>query len=259
MFLYLCYCNTIQESETKKKGDRAVYSYMSCMRAIYRAARLEFNEPDRGLFRIPVDVFEYYRVPKQPRNEHRDIPMEWVQMMIDQRQGLSGRMRLGVDVFLIMFGLMGMNLVDMYNLQEKPKKGVIHYYRTKTKDSKDDGAEMYVRMEPAIRKIIADYMGEDGLFRFRRMYSTNLNFIVAVNKGIRQWIEKNKLTDFTCYSARHTWATIAASKKAEIDSRLITEGLCHSDSGSKMDNVYIRKDWERVWDANAKVLALFRW
>ena len=39
----------------------------------------------------------------------------------------------------------------------------------------------------------------------------------------------------------------------------MTEGLCHVDNARKMDNVYIRKDWERVWDANAKVLALFDW
>jgi hypothetical protein len=40
---------------------------------------------------------------------------------------------------------------------------------------------------------------------------------------------------------------------------MITEGLSHSDASRKMDMVYIRKDWERVWDANVKVLGLFKW
>jgi hypothetical protein len=39
----------------------------------------------------------------------------------------------------------------------------------------------------------------------------------------------------------------------------VTEGLTHSDGSRQMDKVYIRKDWERVWDANAKVLGLFDW
>jgi hypothetical protein len=26
-----------------------------------------------------------------------------------------------------------------------------------------------------------------------------------------------------------------------------------------MDKIYVRKDWEKVWDANAKVLSLLKW
>jgi hypothetical protein len=44
-----------------------------------------------------------------------------------------------------------------------------------------------------------------------------------------------------------------------VDVAMITEGLSHSDASRKMDMVYIRKDWERVWDANVKVLDLFDW
>jgi integrase len=80
-----------------------------------------------------------------------------------------------------------------------------------------------------------------------------------VNVGLRQWIARNKLEDFTFYSARHTWATLGASKQVGVDVAMITEGLSHSDASRKMDMVYIRKDWERVWDANAKVLDLFKW
>ena len=251
--------NRLKKSKTKSKGERAVNQYLGVVRAVYKSARMEYNEPDLGIFRLPVDPFEYYVIPKAPAPEHRDIPAEWVQMMIDQRKGLKGRERLGVDVFLLSFVLMGINSVDMYEIKEKPSDGVLHYYRTKTTDAKADKAEMYVRIEPQAKEMMADYLGRGRVFDFSTRYATRLNFTVAINKGLRQWIERNKLKDFTFYSARHTWATIAASKKLGIESSIITDALTHSDRSRQMDKVYIRKDWERVWDANAKVLGLFDW
>lgn len=248
-----------KKEDKKVKGDRAVSMYIGNIRAIYNRARIEFNEPDRNYFPLPIDIFEYYKVPKPPVVEHRDIPSEWVQMMIDQRKDLKGRERLGVDVFLLSFTLMGMNAVDMYEMREKPRDGVLHYYRMKTTDAKADRAEMYVRIEPEAKELMSDYLGRDHVFDFSTRYATRLNFTVAINKGLRQWIERNKLKDFTFYSARHTWATLGASKQVGVDVAMITEGLSHSDASRKMDMVYIRKDWERVWDANVKVLGLFRW
>lgn len=249
---------TVKESR-KQKGGRAVSIYIGDIRAIFNKARMEFNEPDRNYFPIPIDIFEYYKVPRPPAADHRDIPEEWVQMMIDQRKSLHGRERLGVDVFLLSFALMGMNAVDMYEVREKPRDGMLHYFRTKTKDAKADRAEMYVRIEPVAEEIMSDYLGRGRVFDFSERYATRLNFTVAINKGLRQWISRNGLEDFTFYSARHTWATLGASKRVGVDLALITEGLSHSDASRRMDMVYIRKDWERVWDANAKVLDLFKW
>lgn len=250
----------LMKKKDKKKGERAVSQYLSAMRSLYRAARMEFNEPDLGVFRIPIDPFDYYQVPRPPVPEHRDIPAEWVQMMIDQRKELQGLERLGVDVFLISFGLQGINIVDLFTTAEKPKNDVLHYYRRKTTDSKRDRAEMFVRIEDCIAEILKDYLGRKTVFRFNEMYATRLNFTIAVNDGLKSWRERNELDrHFTFYAARHTWATLAASKKLGIESSLITDALAHSDRSRQMDMVYIRKDWERVWDANAKVLGLFKW
>ena len=250
----------LRKSETRTKGERAVNQYLGVVRSVYRAARMQFNEPDLGIFRLPVDPFEYYTIPKAPAPKHRDIPAEWVQMMIDQRKGLRGIERLGVDVFLISFGLMGMNLVDMLTIEEKPKDNILHYHRTKTKDVKNDQAEMFVRVEPCIAEIMKDYLGEQRVFRFHTMYSTRLNLTIAVNDGLKKWYTRNKIDKhFTFYSARHTWPTLAASKKLGIESSIITDALTHSDKSREMDKVYTRTDWERVWDANVKVLGLFDW
>lgn len=242
-----------------KKSENAVAKYVGIVRAIYKSARLEFNDPDLGVMRIPIDIFEYYKAPAIVyASEPRDIPAEWVQMMIDQRRGLTGRQRLAVDAFLISFGLMGINAVDMYKCA-KAKDGVIHYNRTKTMDKKADRAEMFVRVEPCVADIMKDYRGAGLLFDFSERYVSANKMTTAVNAGLRQWIEANGLDDFTFYSARHTWATLGASKQVGVDVAMVTEGLSHSDASRKMDMVYIRKDWERVWDANVKVLELFDW
>lgn len=242
-----------------KKSERSVTKYLGIVRAIYKRARLEYNEPDRGIMRIPVDIFEYYKVPEvQQAPEPRDIPAEWIQMMIDQRKNLKGRQRFGVDAFLLCFGLMGMNPIDMMKCG-KAKDGIIHYYRTKTTDKKADKAEMYVRIEPCIMNVLREYQGTERLLDYHLRYKRRTGLITAINDGLKQWIDSNKLEDFTSYSARHTWATLGASKEVGVEFGLVTEGLSHSDPSRKMDMVYIRKDWERVWDANAKVLALFKW
>jgi hypothetical protein len=251
----------LHERKNVKKKDKTIQNYISLIRAIYKRARRQFNEPDRNYFPIPIDIFEYYQPKKvQVVREPKDIPMEWVQLMIDQRTTLRKRERLGVDVFLLSFGLMGINVVDLFTIAEKPRDGVLHYYRTKTKDTKEDGAEMYVRIEPCIAAIMSEYRSRSRVFSFHERYVDVKGFNVAVNEGLRQWIQRNKLNkDFTFYAARHTWGTIAASKKVGIDYGVVTEGLCHSDRSRRMDLVYIRKDWEKVWDANAKVLSLFDW
>jgi integrase len=250
------------EEHVKERAPRSVMQYMAHVKAIYVKAYKEFNEPDQGIMRIPVNVFDYYDMPKKPVYKHRDIPKEWLQMMIDQRTSLRKAQRVAIDTFLISFCLMGLNAEDMHNAPEKPKNGIIHYFRTKTRDCRDDLAEMYVRMEPCLKDIIKDYLGKDKLFNYHERFSTTGTMTRSINRGLHQWFEANKLPYdkgvHTFYSARHTWATLGGSKEADLDSNMVTEGLCHS-GGNKMDKIYVRKDWEKVWDANAKVLSLLRW
>jgi integrase len=121
---------------------------------------------------------------------------------------------------------------------------------------------MFVRIEECMKCLVNEYRGKERAFRFHTMYATDNTFNAAINKGLKAWKKRNGLEHedkFTFYSARHTWATLGASKRVGIDLALVTEGLCHVDNNRKIDFVYIRKDWERVWDANVKVLSLFKW
>lgn len=247
------------EEYVRGRAPRSVLQYMAHIKAVYCKAYKQFNEPDQGIIRIPVNVFDYYEMPKKPTYKHRDIPLEWVQMMIDQRKSLRKAERVAVDTFLISFCLMGMNAEDMHNAPEKVKNDVVHYFRTKTRDSRDDQAEMYVRIEPCLKDIMKDYLGKKRLFNYSERFRTTNTMTTSINRGLGKWIERNKLKpSFKFYSARHTWGTAAGSKAADLDSSMVTEGLCHS-GGNKMDKIYVRKDWEKLWDANAKVLSLLKW
>lgn len=241
----------------KPKGTRAVSLYMSGIRHIYKCARLDFNDPDLGLFPIPNDPFEYYSIPKRPTPKHRDVSPEVIQLMIDTRHKYQGRVRMTLDAFLISFGLFGMNAIDMFTCA-KPKGDMLKYNRTKTRYRRDDEAEMMVKIEPCIQKIMDDYRDSERCFDYYRRYSSKDSFMEALNDSLRIWIKDNDLDTFTFYSARHSWATIGASKRCRISWDVISAGLCHINQ-RKTDSIYINQDWELLWEANKKILGLFKW
>ena len=241
----------------KQKTPRAIYLYMSCIRHIYWSAKIEFNDPDLGLFPIKADPFEYYKVPKAPAAKHRDVSVEFIQHLIDTRQTMKGSQRIAVDAFLISFGLCGMNAVDMFNCP-KPEKGIIHYCRQKTADRRDDGAQMWVKVDPRIKKIMDEYKDDERCFNFHRRYSDIRSFNAAMSRAFKKYVENNKVKAFTFYSARHSWATIGRGKLCKIDKDIISKGLCHVD-GNRVDDIYIKFDWELLWDAQKKILDVFRW
>ena len=98
------------------------------------------------------------------------------------------------------------------------------------------------------------------LFSFSQRYTTFSSFSRAVNIGLAAY---RRMLDLSCpltlYTARHTWATIAASSLVGIDKATINECLCHVDNEMKVTDIYITRDWTRLWEANRRVQALFPW
>ena len=243
----------------KKKGGRAASLYLSNIRHIYKSARMEYNDPDLGLFPIPNDPFEYFTLPKAPSSKHKDIPVEVIQKMIDTRKECKDRVRMAVDAFLISFGLCGINAADMY-IAAKPKNDVLHYYRKKTTKRRDDRAEMWVKIHPCIKNIMKDYKGKSVCFDYSVRYSSDGTFTTALNSGLKIWRKRYNIEeDFRFGSARHSWATIGSGKLCNIERKIMTAGMCHKDEDRKVDDIYTRFDWEQLWDAQQKILDVFDW
>jgi hypothetical protein len=36
-------------------------------------------------------------------------------------------------------------------------------------------------------------------------------------------------------------------------------GMCHKDEKRKVDNIYVKFDWEQLWDAQKVILDVFKW
>lgn len=121
---------------------------------------------------------------------------------------------------------------------------------------------MHIRIEPCARWIADKYLAAGGktLFSFAENFSALIAFHTAIGKGLRL-IEKavGAPDHFTFYAARHSWATIARSRLLNIDKWTVHEGLNHVDSEMRVTDGYIERDYGNIWDANARILAVFDW
>ncbi|MDE6871592.1 MAG: site-specific integrase [Bacteroidales bacterium] len=240
------------------KGARAVSLYTAAIAYMHKQARLRYNNDEIGELLIK-NPFEYYKPPKQRPAGHRGMDISLLDDMLRLRDMLDGREKLGVDVYLLSFALMGMNCPDIYGCAA-PKDGVLHYFRTKTRARRVDRAEMIVKIDRRIQPIMAEYMEKKGkrAFNFHRRYSEYSNLSTAVNIGLHRFAKRIGMEEnLTLYSARHTWASIAY--KAGIDKGVINDCLCHVDEEMRVTDLYIRKDWSILWDANEKVLDMVTW
>ena len=61
--------------------------------------------------------------------------------------------------------------------------------------------------------------------------------------------------DLEFYSARHTWATLAAND-AGVDKYTVHTALNHVDEKLRVTDLYIKKSWKPLDNANRKVLDL---
>lgn len=240
------------------KGDcRAVSQYLGCIRHMYGLARLEFNEPDLDIYRIPNNPFEYYKVPKQQPAKRRNKSKDFIQMIIDESAKARGAEKFALEVFLLSFALEGMNLADLYHCAPARGKWLV-YNRRKTAGRRADMAEHHVYVPEEILPIVERYRDNDGvhMFTFHRRYKDFNTFTVNANNAIRRWRRDRDVEDFTMYAARHSWASIA--RKAGVEKATIDECLCHV-GNLRMADVYIEPDWEIHRSANAVVMGQFDW
>lgn len=238
----------------KSKGCRAVSYYMSCLRHIHNLARAEYNDDDIDLVRIPRQPFKAGLIPKQPLTEHRSLTVEQIRKIasvaLDNDLALFSR-----DVFVLSFVLLGMNTADLYNVDKKClNNGVLTYNRAKTDSVRQDNAMIQVRIEQEAIPLLERYRGSVKLFSFCERYSDIKGFNKAVNKGLKRVGEAVDIDGLTTYHARHSWATIARNE-CGIPRDLVGEGLNHAESGGgRVTDIYIKRDFSRIWEANRKVL-----
>lgn len=272
-----------REVMTKRKPltDTGIHDYMADIRAVFNEAIDFYNDDELGDPVIKHYPFRKFEMVKPNPPKKRNIYLENIRKIMNLENGLK-RHDLARDVFMLSFFLVGINTVDMFKVPySSRKKGRIIYQRSKTKDRREDNAEISIKIEPEVERLMKKYVDPDKvrLFSFYKLYSDSSAFNNAVNKGFKRVLqevnenierdikeatskqEKEELKSFLipsdtkAYSVRHSWATIARNvlniSKDDID-------LClnHVNEAHKMADVYIDKDFTRVDQANRRMLDL---
>ncbi len=163
-----------------------------------------------------------------------------------------------LDLFKLIFMLIGINSVDLFRLKKITRDGRIHYDRAKT------GKPYSIKVEPEAMEIIEKYKGVKGLLCIADRWSDHRNFLHQCNNALQKIgtlrragrggkkIIEPEWPGLTTYWARHSWATIAY--ELGISKDIIAQALGHSDDAHSTTNIYIREDNRFVDEANRRVL-----
>lgn len=159
------------------------------------------------------------------------------------------------DMFVLMFCLIGINVVDLYSLGSIVD-GRVEYRRAKTH-------RLYsIKVEPEAQAIIDKYHGTKNLLCIADRWTTHSQFGKQMNKALKRMGEMKRVgrggkkvfepivPGLTTYWARHTWATIAAS--LDVPKETIAHALGHGND--TVTDIYIDFDKRKVDEANRKVL-----
>lgn len=250
--------------ESLAQTHRAKEMYPICMRQVFKAAQMEMNDYDNGIIRIKTNPWVKVKIPKADRTEKLAITPEacraFFSFPLPDSKMKYPIMELGRDVAMMVLCLAGINTVDLFNLRKEDYHGgIIHYQRAKTKKFRADGAYMEMRVPPILLPLFEKYANKDAaddhLFVFSQRHTTNDSFCANVNGGIRQICRAMGMTkdeDYSAYTFRHTWGTVAQNDCGASISE-VAFAMNHS-SGHKVTRGYIKIDFTPAWVLNEKVV-----
>lgn len=264
---YLLKRRTERIVELRRKGkripsNRTISLYLGSIRHLFNEAKKRYNDYDRNIILIPNSPFENFDVPKQEVTRKRALSVEAIRQIWKLPYILNstnGKVRecpynLAKDCFILSFCLIGINSADLYNCTEL-KDNIITYYRTKTKDRRQDKAKMQLHVPAMIMPLMQKYKDFTGkrVFNFYHLYSSASNFNKAINAGLKEIGKKLRIEDLEYYAARHSWATLAVNNVG-IDKYTVHAALNHIDKVMKVTDIYIERDFCVENEANRKVL-----
>ena len=244
-----------EEYLSNKKRAQSLYT--NSILRLFMEAREYYNDEDNGIVRIKQSLSKFK--PKQQNvAEKRALSVEEIRKIFalpydnKDMRGHNSRHDLALDCFRLSFCLMGMNSADLYNATEFDGE-YITYYRTKTKDRRNDNAKMVIHVHPMIQPLVGKYRGKKHLFNFYDRFSSMADLNRAINIGLKEVGDEIGVENLQFYSARHSMATIAINKVG-INKWLVNEMLCHTDQSMRVTDLYIQKDFTPINEANCRLL-----
>lgn len=240
-----------------KDRQRAQSLYPNCIKTIFNAAREYYNDEDNDIIRIKHSLDKYKPV-EQNIAEKRALDVETIRRIFAlpydniKGKGKSSRHDLALDCFRLSFCLMGMNSADLFNATEIDGNTIV-YDRMKTKDRRRDKAEIHVKITDYIKPLVEKYKGKTRVFNFSERFTTMESFNRAINIGLKELGKELGIERLQFYAARHSMATIAVND-VKISKYIVNDMLNHTDQSLKITELYIKKDFSHINDANVKLL-----
>lgn len=255
----------IDEMLKAEKSPSTVLNNVGTIRHLFYSIRDEYNDYDLGILNIKNDPFKKLQLPQKMGNSGmRALSVDEIRKVIntDIDKGKGYRLsvvELGRDYFLLSFYLLGINPVDMFDMKKSQlQNGRIVYSRRKTK-RRIGGSEISIPVSSYAMEIINRHKGRGEYLLDMRQYYDKVESVV--NMVSRVLAKIYPLLDleiekeyFTWYSARHTWASIAANECHFSDAE-VARALNHQ-SEHKVTRGYIRPDWSLLDRMNEAVLSV---
>ena len=240
-----------------KDRPRAQSLYPNCIKTMFNAARDYYNDEDNDIIRIKHSLDKYKPV-EQNIAEKRALDVDMVRRIFAlpydniRVKGKSSRHDLALDCFCLSFCLMGMNSADLY-YADRLEDNTIIYDRMKTKDRRRDKAEIQVKITDYIKPLVEKYKGKERVFNFSERFATMESFNRAINIGLKEIGKEIGIERLQFYAARHSMATIAVNEVG-VSKYVVNDMLNHTDQSLKITELYIKKDFSHINDANVKLL-----
>lgn len=240
-----------------KDRPRAQSLYPNCIKTMFNAAKEYYNDEDNDIIRIKHSLDKYKPV-EQNIAEKRALDVETIRRIFAlpydniMVKGKSSRHDLALDCFRLSFCLMGMNSADLY-YADRLEDNTIIYDRMKTKDRRRDNAEIQVKITDYIKPLVEKYKGKERVFNFSERFSTMESFNRAINIGLKEIGKEIGIERLQFYAARHSMATIAVND-VKISKYIVNDMLNHTDQSLRITELYIKKDFSHINEANVKLL-----
>lgn len=249
---------TMKAFENALKGrPRAQSLYPNCIKTIFNAAKEYYNDEDNDIIRIKHSLDKYKPV-EQNIAEKRALDVETIRRIFAlpydniKVKEKSSRHDLALDCFRLSFCLMGMNSADLFNATEIDGNTIV-YDRMKTKDRRRDKAEIQVKITDYIKPLVEKYKGKERVFNFYERFTNMESFNRAINIGLKEVGKELGIDKLQFYAARHSMATIAVNDVG-ISKYIVNDMLNHTDQSLKITELYIKKDFSHINEANVKLL-----
>lgn len=184
-----------------------------CAKTATKNARNIHLRNIRAVFNNAIDYnitsaypFRRFKIRPEPTRK-RSLTIDELRMLFSYK--VEPYMQIYLDMFKLIFMLIGINVVDLYNLHCITSKGYIEYKRAKT------GRLYSIKVEPEAMEIITKYRGVSNLLMLSERWNNHANFLHQINKALQRigTIERkgrggkkiihSEFPQLTTYAARH--------------------------------------------------------